>query len=58
MASTNVADDFKPQMSHEDFVNQLKEAGFTDKTLVALEEEDINSDAALKILSVRLDLRS
>lgn len=51
MASTNVADDFKPQMSYEDFVSQLKEAGFTDKTLVALEEEDINSDAALKILS-------
>jgi len=51
MASSSVAEEFKPKMSHDEFISQLREAGFTEKTIVALDEEDINSDSALKILS-------
>ena len=50
--SETVASEFKPKMSHDEFITQLRAAGFTEKTLAALDEEDINSDAALKILSV------
>ena len=53
MATGNLADEFKPKMSHDEFLTQLREAGFTEKTLAVLDEEDINTDAALKILSVR-----
>jgi len=49
--SETVASEFKPKMSHDEFITQLRAAGFTEKTLAALDEEDINSDAALKILS-------
>jgi len=51
MATGNLADEFKPKMSHDEFLTQLREAGFTEKTLAVLDEEDINTDAALKILS-------
>ena len=50
--SETVASEFKPKMTHDEFITQLRAAGFTEKTLAALDEEDINSDAALKILSV------
>ena len=53
MSSETVATEFKPKMTHDEFITQLREAGFTEKTLAALDEEDINSDAALRILSVR-----
>lgn len=49
--SASIAGEFKPKMTHDEFITQLREAGFTEKTLAALDEEDINSDAALKILS-------
>ena len=52
MSASSLAEEFKPKMSRDEFLSQLREAGFTEKTLVALDEEDINSDAALKILSV------
>ena len=58
MASSSVAEEFKPKMSHDEFISQLREAGFTEKTIVALDEEDINSDSALKILSVGFQLLS
>ena len=48
-----MAEEFKPKLSGEEFVVKLKEAGFTEKTIDALQEEDINSDTALKILSER-----
>jgi len=48
-----MSDDFKPKLSGSEFVDKLKEAGFTDKTIDALQEEDIVSDTALKILSER-----
>jgi len=51
MSSETVATEFKPKMTHDEFITQLREAGFTEKTLAALDEEDINSDAALRILS-------
>lgn len=51
MSASSLAEEFKPKMSRDEFLSQLREAGFTEKTLVALDEEDINSDAALKILS-------
>ena len=54
MSSETVATEFKPKMTHDEFITQLREAGFTEKTLAALDEEDINSDAALRILSVRV----
>ena len=52
VTSASIAGEFKPKMTHDEFITQLREAGFTEKTLAALDEEDINSDAALKILSV------
>jgi len=45
-----MADTFKATLSGSEFVEKLKDAGFTDRTIDALQEEDINSDAALKIL--------
>jgi len=48
-----MAEEFKPKLTGEEFVVKLKEAGFTEKTIDALQEEDINSDTALKILSER-----
>jgi len=45
--------DFKPKISGAEFVEKLKEAGFTERTIDALREEDIVSDTALKILSER-----
>jgi len=48
-----MADSFKPKLSGAEFVEKLKEAGFTERTIDALQEEDIASDTALKILSER-----
>jgi len=49
--AAEIANEFKPKMTHDEFITQLREAGFTEKTLAVLDEEDINSDAALRILS-------
>ena len=46
MADSSIVSEFKPKMTHDEFITQLREAGFTDKTVAALDEEDINSDAA------------
>jgi len=46
-----MTDAFKPTLTGAEFVEKLKDAGFTERTIDALQEEDINSDAALKILS-------
>jgi len=48
-----MAESFKPKLSGAEFIEKLKEAGFTEKTIDALREEDIVSDTALKILSDR-----
>merc|ERR1712136_321166 len=45
------SDDIKPKLSGQDFLDKLKETGFTDKTIEALQDEDLTSDTAMKLLT-------